>query len=74
MVIRMRHNKSQTRQRRSHHRAPVVTLTTDTQTGSVHQRHRVDMTTGMYRGKQILDPNKTKVVKKAEAKVSKKTK
>jgi hypothetical protein len=30
-------------------------MTTDKETGNRHLRHRVDMTTGTYRGKKIFD-------------------
>jgi ribosomal protein L32 len=30
-------------------------LSTDTKTGGVHQRHRADLATGMYRGRKIID-------------------
>lgn len=63
MVIRMRHTKSHTRNRRSHHGVDPVTLSKDANTGTVHMRHRVCTKTGMYRGKQIID-----VAKKVEKK------
>jgi large subunit ribosomal protein L32 len=66
MVIRMRHTRAHTANRRSHHKAGKATLTTDTKTGSTHLRHRVDMTTGLYRGKKVID-----VVAKLEKKQSK---
>ncbi len=55
MVVRMRHTRGHTRNRRSHHKAEHATLTTDTVTNSTHQRHRVDMVTGMYRGRSYID-------------------
>ena len=51
----MRKNKSQRDQRRSHLHADIARLTTDTETGSTHLRHRLDLKTGMYRGRQVLD-------------------
>lgn len=66
MVIRMRHTRAHTGNRRSHHKIKGSALTTDTKTGSTHLRHRVDLTTGMYRGRKVID-----VVKKVEKKQSK---
>jgi large subunit ribosomal protein L32 len=55
MVNRMRATRAHRDNRRSHHALDGVRLTTDTKTGSVHLRHRVDMATGMYRGRKVLD-------------------
>lgn len=62
MSIRMRHTKGHTGNRRSHHALKGPRLTLDKETNSYHLRHRVDMTTGMYRGKKILGTNKAAVV------------
>ncbi len=66
MVIRMRHTRAHTGKRRSHHAIKGKTLTTDTQTKSTHVRHRLDLKTGKYRGKKILDVVKKLVSKKEE--------
>lgn len=55
MVVRMRHTKSQTANRRSHHKLEAPKFTVDAKTGSSHLRHRVDMKTGMYRGRKVID-------------------
>ena len=55
MGSRMRKNKSQRDQRRSQIHATLPRLSTDPETGSTHLRHRVDMKTGMYRGRQVLN-------------------
>lgn len=55
MVNRMRHTRGHTRNRRSHHALTSPRLSRDSQTGSFHLRHRVDMTTGMYRGRKVLE-------------------
>ena len=62
----MRHTRAHTANRRSHHKLKGQALTTDTKTGGTHLRHRVDMTTGLYRGKKVID-----VVAKLEKKQSK---
>lgn len=50
----MRHTKGHTGNRRSHHALKGPRLTLDKETNSYHLRHRVDMSTGMYRGKKVL--------------------
>ncbi len=51
MVVRMRHTRSQTKQRRSHHGLAKPSLT---KAGtSTHLRHRMDPKTGMYRGRKV---------------------
>ncbi len=65
MVIRMRHTRGHTGNRRSHHALKDIKTVTDKETGSVHLRHRVDMVTGMYKGRKVID-----VVKKVEKKIA----
>lgn len=55
MVIRMRHTKSHTRNRRSHHKVEASSLSTDTKSGVTHMRHRASLDTGEYRGKKVVD-------------------
>lgn len=55
MVVRMRHTRAHTGNRRSHHGLTGVTLTVDANTGSTHVRHRMDPKTGMYRGRKVVD-------------------
>lgn len=69
MVIRMRHTRAHTGNRRSHHALADIKTVTDKETGSVHLRHRVDMKTGVYKGKKVID-----VLKKVEKKIAKKRK
>ncbi len=57
MVVRMRHTRSHTANRRSHHRLASPALTKD-EAGSPHLRHRVSKITGVYRGRQVIDLNK----------------
>lgn len=63
----MRHTRSHTRNRRSHHRAEKPTLSTDKETGTVHMRHRASSVTGKYKGRTVLN-TKTKTTKKSEEK------
>lgn len=55
MGSRMRKNKSQRNQRRANLHANLPRLTVDAETGSTHLRHRVDLATGLYRGRQVLN-------------------
>ena len=64
--LRMRHTKSHSKNRRSHHKVADTAIAVDTHSGGMHLRHRVNMETGMYRGRQVLD-----VTKKAEKKAAK---
>lgn len=59
MVIRMRHTKAHTRNRRSHHALTKGAIVTDKKTGTSHMRHRVCMITGTYKGKQVLKKTTT---------------
>lgn len=81
MGSRMRKNKSQRNQRRANLHANLPRTTVDTETGSVHLRHRVDIKTGMYRGRQVLEvannidsTEETKQDSKAQKSESKKSK
>ena len=67
MVVRMRHTKSQSGSRRSHHALTAPKTAVDAKSGSTHLRHRIDMKTGMYRGRKVID-----VVAKTVKKNSKK--
>jgi ribosomal protein L32 len=68
MSVRMRHTSSHTKNRRSHHALKNRVIVKDKESGALRLPHRLDETTGMYRGKQILP----KKVVKAEAKDHKK--
>lgn len=66
MVVRMRHTRAHSKNRRSHHRAPTASIVVDKETGVPHMRHRVSLDTGMYKGRQVL--NVTKSAKKKASK------
>ncbi len=51
----MRHTSGHTRNRRSHHKLTEPRLSKDSETGELHVRHRVNMTTGRYRGRVVID-------------------
>lgn len=56
MVVRMRHTKSKTRRRRAN--VGIATPAVTMEGGVPHMRHRASRTTGMYRGKKVLDVTK----------------
>jgi len=62
----MRHTRSHTANRRSHHALKNKNISVDKETGSAHLGHHVDMKTGRYKGRQVLN-----LVKKAEKKQTK---
>ena len=61
MSIRMRHTRGHTGNRRSHHALKNQNIVKDKETGSLRLPHRVDETTGMYRGKQIAPARAARV-------------
>ena len=67
MVIRMRHTRSHTRNRRSHHALSEKKLTKCSNCGAPKESHLMCKNCGFYRGRQIID-----VVKKVEKKQAKK--
>lgn len=68
MSVRMRHTRGHTNNRRSHHALVETKAVKDATSGNLRLPHRLDETTGMYRGKQIT------VVKVKAVKVSSKVK
>lgn len=66
MSVRMRHTRGHTNNRRSHHALTETKAVKDATSGALRLPHRVDETTGMYRGKQIFT---VKVKKGAVSKV-----
>lgn len=56
----MRHTSSHTKNRRSHHALTATNLVTDKESGALRLPHRLDETTGMYRGKQIVAKKEVK--------------
>lgn len=57
MVVRMRHTRSHTRNRRSHHALSKPALSKD-EAGRAHLRHRMSKATGAYRGRKVIDLEK----------------
>ncbi|OHB06036.1 MAG: 50S ribosomal protein L32 [Candidatus Zambryskibacteria bacterium RIFCSPLOWO2_01_FULL_47_33] len=54
MTVRMRHTRSHTKNRRSHHALSKPSLSKD-ELGNFHLRHRLSKTSGTYRGRKIID-------------------
>lgn len=54
MVVRMRHTRSHTKNRRSHHKVANMRISTD-ESGTPHVRHRMNPVTGKYRGRIVID-------------------
>ena len=50
-----RHSKSRTRQRRAHDALKTPQFYADKDSGEAKLPHRVDLKTGMYKGRQIID-------------------
>jgi len=69
MVIRMRHTRSHTANRRSHHALKGKVLGTCSNCGKAKQTHLVCVSCGFYNGRKVID-----VVKKVEKKQAKKKK
>lgn len=67
MVVRMRHTRSHTGNRRSHHALKALVYTTCSNCGQKKETHIVCKHCGYYNGRKVLD-----VVKKVEKKQAKK--
>ena len=68
MVVRMRHNRSQTAQRRSHHALKERALAV-CECGAARVSHRACQNCGRYRGRIVID-----LASKAKAKATKRSK
>ena len=66
MVVRMRHTKSHTANRRSHHALAKTSFTKCENCKVLKRRHTVCSACGVYRGMKVLD-----LVKKTEKKQKK---
>jgi large subunit ribosomal protein L32 len=42
--------------RRAHDRLKQATYVEDAETGELHRPHHIDPKTGMYRGRQVIEP------------------
>lgn len=64
MVVRMRHTKGHSANRRSHHALKNRALTASPE-GTVHPRHRVLLEGGTYRGRTLLNKKATRVERRS---------
>ena len=55
MVIRMRHTRAHTKNRRSHHALKAPTVATCANCGSTHRPHHMCLDCGFYKGRQVMD-------------------
>ncbi len=62
MVVRMRHTRAHTKNRRSHHALTNPTLSKDA-SGTLHVRHRATLD-GVYKGRSVTGDPVKKVLKK----------
>ncbi|MFZ2303441.1 MAG: 50S ribosomal protein L32 [Minisyncoccia bacterium] len=70
MVVRMRHTRAHTANRRSHHALDGARLSKCVKCEALHMRHQVCTACGTYRGKTVLSVVKTnsKIEKRVAAK------
>ena len=57
-VPKRKTSKSRRNKRRSHHRLDPINIVEDKKSGEFRLSHHIDLKTGIYNGKQILDPKK----------------
>ncbi len=57
-VPKRKTSKSRRNKRRSHHKVSSINIIEDKKSGEFRLSHHIDLKTGIYNGKQILDPKK----------------
>ena len=57
-VPKRKTSKSRRNKRRSHHQISLINIIEDKKSGEYRLSHHVDLKTGIYNGKQILEPKK----------------
>jgi len=57
-VPKRKTSKARRDKRRSHHKIYPINIIEDKKSGEFRLSHHVDLKTGLYNGKQILDPKK----------------
>lgn len=65
MVIRMRHTRAHTRNRRSHHALTAPALSVCAHCGAKHRPHHMCQECGYYNGRQVLDLEAQKAARTA---------
>ena len=57
-VPKRKTSKSRRDKRRSHHSIKTVNIIEDKKSGEFRLSHHIDLKTGFYKGRQVLDPKK----------------
>jgi len=57
-VPKRKTSKSRRDMRRSHHKISSINIIEDKKSGEFRLSHHIDLKTGIYNGKQILEPKK----------------
>ena len=57
-VPKRKTSKSRRDKRRSHHKIKSVNILEDKKSGEYRLSHHIDLKTGLYNGKRILEPKK----------------
>jgi large subunit ribosomal protein L32 len=65
MVIRMRHTRAHTKNRRSHHALGAPTLATCKNCGASHRPHHMCLECGFYKDRQVIDLTAKKEAREA---------
>ena len=55
-VPKRKTSKSRRNKRRSHHKIIGANIVEDKKSGEYRLSHHIDLKTGMYKGRQVLDP------------------
>ena len=58
-VPKKKTSRSRRGKRRGHDRLKAPTYREDKETGELHRPHHVDLETGMYRGRQVIEPKES---------------
>ncbi|MEY3784311.1 MAG: ribosomal protein large subunit ribosomal protein [Candidatus Parcubacteria bacterium] len=69
MVIRMRHTRSHTANRRSHHALKAPTLATCSNCSATHRPHHMCLGCGFYKGRMVVDMTAKKNAREARLSV-----
>lgn len=69
MVVRMRHTRAHTANRRSHHALKGTRLSVSKE-GTVHPRHRVLLDGSTYRGRSVMDTSAKRATRAQKSRAS----
>ena len=65
MVIRMRHTRAHTKNRRSHHALKAPTMVACSHCDGYHRPHHMCLECGFYKGRQVMDLTAKKEAREA---------